>query len=449
MATNRTNPKGGARRRIHLVALVAVLALVTGLGGRGHEPAEEYEVETAADEYHEGEEEELEGRVPRNKDSKRPTVEAGFTRESYTPGEIARLMINATAREITIEIVRAGLEDAQPKANDVMDGKPVTPVRVIGAVSGHHVITVRVGEWPSGLYFVRLRASGERLGHAPFIVRPRRLGTNRVAVVLPTFTWQAYNWRDGKSWYANWRRKTAVLARPYLQRGVPPYYRRYDEPFLRWLAHTGRAVDYLGDADLDAVTTGESLAAAYSLIVFPGHHEYVTTHEYDVVERYRDLGGNLMFLSANNFFWKVTRRGNVLTKHKQWRDLGRPEASLIGVQYIGNDRGERRGPWIVRDASSSPWLFEGTGLRRGSEIAPTAGIEIDHTAPSSPRGTKVIAEIPELFGPRFTAQMTYYETPRGAKVFAAGSFTLAGFVWRPDVQRLVANAWDRLASDSR
>jgi hypothetical protein len=441
MATNRIH--------ISLVALAGAVAFATGLGTVDYEPSEEYEVETPYDEYHEGEEEELEGRVPRNKDSKRPTVEAGFTRESYSPGQTARLVINAKARSISVEIVRAGLEDAQPRANDVMDGEPVTPVRTLGAASGRRVVALRVGEWPSGLYFARLRASGERLGHAPFIVRPRRLGTSRVAVVLPTFTWQAYNWRDGQSWYANWRRKTALLARPYLQRGVPPYYRRYDEPFLRWLAHTGRAADYLGDADLDAVRSGEQLAAAYSLIVFPGHHEYVTAHEYDVVERFRDLGGNLMFLSANNFFWKVTRHGNVLRKHKQWRDLGRPEAALIGVQYIGNDRGTRRGPWIVRDASSTPWLFAGTGLVRGSELAPTAGIEIDHTAPSSPRGTKVIAEIPELFGPRFTGQMTYYETARGAKVFAAGAFTLAGFVWQPDVQTLVANLWNRLASDDR
>ena len=33
---------------------------------------------------------------------------------------------------------------------------------------------------------------------------------------------------------------------------------------------------------------------------------------------------------------------------RQWRDLGRPESSLIGVQYIGNDDGEARGAWIVR-----------------------------------------------------------------------------------------------------
>jgi hypothetical protein len=41
--------------------------------------------------------------------------------------------------------------------------------------------------------------------------------------------------------------------------------------------------------------------------------------------------------------------------------------------------------------------------------------------------------------------MTYYETARGAKVFAAGAFTLAGNVYDPAVQRFLANLWARLS----
>ena len=43
---------------------------------------------------------------------------------------------------------------------------------------------------------MRLTAPGGRVGYAPFVLRPRRLGASRVAVVLPTNTWQAYNFRD-------------------------------------------------------------------------------------------------------------------------------------------------------------------------------------------------------------------------------------------------------------
>jgi N,N-dimethylformamidase beta subunit-like, C-terminal len=180
------------------------------------------------------------------------------------------------------------------------------------------------------------------------------------------------------------------------------------------------------------------------MIVFSGHHEYVTTHEYDVVQRYRDLGGNLMFLSANNFFWKVELHGTVMTRVALWRHLGRPEAALIGVQYRGNDRGTHRGGWLVRRTQAAPWLFAGTTIRNGTRVG-DAGIEIDKRAPSSPKSLRVIAEIPNLFGPGFTAQMTYYETPAGAKVFAAGAFTLAGSVWEPQMRQLVTNVWSHLS----
>ena len=35
----------------------------------------------------------------------------------------------------------------------------------------------------------------------------------------------------------------------------------------------------------------------------------MTKRLYDLVQQYRDLGGNLLFLSANNFFRRVDRVG--------------------------------------------------------------------------------------------------------------------------------------------
>src|SRR5262249_51846253 len=162
------------------------------------------------------------------------------------------------------------------------------------------------------------------------------------------------------------------------------------------------------DGDLDGVARARQLATAYDLIVFEGHEEYVTKHEYDLVQGYRDLGGNLVFLSADNFYWEVARRGHTITRVGLSRDLGRPGAALIGVEYRANDEGVRKGPWIVRRTHGAPWLFAGTGLVSGSRLG-SGGIEIDRTAASSPRGTRVLAEIPDLYGPGLTAQMTYYE----------------------------------------
>ena len=392
-------------------------------------------------------------------------IEASFLRESYRPGDTAVVRIFGATSGLRIQAFRAGPEATHTRRRDAMNGVPVGPQQLLWTQPDGAEIPVAIGRWSSGLYFLRLSAAEGRIGFAPFVVRPERLGEHRVAVVLPTQTWEAYNFRDdnndgtGDTWYANWKIHTARLARPFLDRGVPPHYRHYDAPFLHWLARTHKQVDFLTDADLENVDDAKQLAVAYDLIVFSGHHEYVTTHEYDLIDRYRNLGSNLMFLFANDFFWRIARYGNVMERTAQWRDLGRPEAGLIGVQYRGNDRGERKGPWIVRDTTASPWLFEGTGLRRGSRFG-SGGIEIDATAPSSPVGTRVLAEIPNLYGHGVTAQMTYYETSAGAKVFAAGAFNLVESIFEPDkpvpdpsarrnaegARRMLENLWARLAT---
>jgi hypothetical protein len=66
---------------------------------------------------------------------------------------------------------------------------------------------------------------------------------------------------------------------------------------------------------------------------------------------------------------------------------------------------------------------------------------------TSPRTVEVVAEIADLLGPGRTAQMTYYETAHGARIFAAGAFTLAGHAREPSVRRLLENVWERLSTD--
>jgi hypothetical protein len=383
-------------------------------------------------------------------------IEAGFEHPSYDQGQNARLRIEADATALSVQLFRAGPERIATAARDVMHGASVSDPIPLGWGTRRdrpQLVRLRIPALASGLYFAQLTSPGGRVGYAPFVVRPPRLGTARIAVVMPTNTWQAYNFRDenadgwGDTWYAAGG-SPVRLGRAFLDRGVPPKYRAYDVSFLRWLHETGREVDYLAEDDLVRAGSGDALAAAYDLIVFPGHTEYATKKEYDVVERYRDLGGNLMFLSANNFFWQVERRGRILRKVRKFRDLGRPEAALIGAQYLANDEGLRKGFYVVRSATTAPWLWEGTGLVDGStfgELHRGFGIEIDATTRDSPRGTIVLAEVPEIYGPGYTAQMTYYETVAGAKVFAAGTLDFGGRARYRPVKRLLSNLWARLA----
>lgn len=309
-------------------------------------------------------------------------------------------------------------------------------------------IAIRV--WPSGLYFARVSSNSARVFFAPFVLRAGSTHA-RVAVVLPTYTWQAYNRRDdngdgvGDSWYDSRTVTSVLLARPFRNRGVPPYFHAYDRGFLHWLAHSGRRADFYADDDLEHFHSGYRLARTYDLIVFPGHEEYVTAHEYDLITAYRNAGGNLMFLSANNFFRKIARRGDRIYREQLWRDLGRPEAALVGVQYRDWFRNRfPNAPYIVTNIAAARWFFRGSDLYDGSRFG-SFGIEIDTTTAASPPTTHVLARLPNIFGPGETGEMSYYTTPSGAKVFAAGSINFGADAAIRPVSTLLGNLWKQLS----
>jgi hypothetical protein len=385
-------------------------------------------------------------------------VEAAFTRRSYVAGEEMELRVFADTAFLTLQFLHCGPETESSARPDEMSGVPVgEAVRIdwTGKRSARATIRVQTASWPTGVYAARLTTEDGRIGFAPFVLRPTTLGTVRQAVIVPTNTWQAYNAYDadgdgwGDTWYAGGN-LPVLLDRPYRDRGVPPRYKRYDLPFLRWFAWTAREADFLAEDDLETIASGDDLRRLYDLVVFPGHTEYVTTHEYDVIERFRDLGGRLMFLSSNNFFWRVDRSGDRLVRVRKWRELGRPEARLLGVQYRANDDGRRQGLFRVEDTAAAPWFFEGTTLVNGSTFGETVGgygIEIDATSADSPPGTKVLCRVPDLFGPGLSAEMTYYETEVGARVFSAGTLDFCGTIMADPMRRMLENLWRRMLAD--
>ena len=380
-------------------------------------------------------------------------IDAGFAQPSYAPGQRAQVTVATDARRLTFQVF-AYSGGAFPNDLDRRINAEAMTTAASVDWSSHRdapatIDIVRPGDWPSGLYFLRVSASDGRVGYAPFVLRPKTLGQHRVAVVLATQTWQAYNFEDengdgwGDSWYVTGSTHGIDLARPFLDFGLPYRFGDWDLAFLTWLQQNGKHVDFLADADLNSVASGDQLRKAYRLIVFPGHEEYTTAHEYDVVQRYRDLGGNLAFLSANNFFWQVSVDGTKMTKVAQWRNAGRPEAALVGAQYGGSNHGSVLLPFVVAGVTQAQWLFAGTGLTNGSSFG-NYGIEIDSTSSASPPGTTVLASIPNVLGNGRAAQMTYYETPAGAKVFDAGVLDFAASANDAPVSTMLQNLWARL-----
>jgi len=381
-------------------------------------------------------------------------VDAAFAVRTAKAGDTVDLFLRTDAASLTLQMMRSGLETVQTYSNNDLNGIPVgSPIEIDWRAYRSQPGAVSVPldpSWGTGIYFARLQADDGRIGFAPIVLHPPT-PSQRIAVVIPTSTWQAYNFYDengdgwGDTWYARWKTSFVDVTRPHPNRGIPYRYRSYDLQFQHWLTQTYKNVDTYGDEDIEAFASPDALRSAYDLIVFPGHTEYVTGRLYNLIGGYRDLGGNLLFLSANNFFRRIDRSGVRLKLIDEWRDLGRPEEALLGVHYIASDRGQRHAPFTVVGADVAPWAFANTGLYNGAQFG-MYGIEIDARGPASPPNVQVLATIPDLFGAGRSAEMTYYEHSSGAKVFSAGALNFGGqiMLW-PATQQLLANVWQQLA----
>lgn len=370
---------------------------------------------------------------------------------SYRPGDVAVLHVDAGPERATLQLFLVGGHEAAGASAVPWDrrlaGEAMTQPRPLARPGGGVPWVVHVplaASWPSGVYVARLSTSGGAR-YAPFVLRPRRLGSAPVLVVEPTNTWQAYNFTDADSWYLSPAVHAIDLARPYPGDGLPTQFVALGLGFLRWYWRSGFRADFVSDDDLER-GPGVRLLRRYRLIVFASHEEYVTNRVYDLIEGYRDDGGNLAFLSADNFFYRVSVSGDTMLGRARWRDLGRPEAALVGAEYVGWDEAHYPNrPYRVTDRTAARWLFAGTGLGDGSRFG-RYGIEIDERTAVSPPDTHVLAQITGEFGSGMTAEMTIYRRGR-ATVFDAGAMNFGASADWPGVSRLVANLWTHLSGE--
>ena len=108
--------------------------------------------------------------------------------------------------------------------------------------------------------------------------------------------------------------------------------------------------------------------------MFPGHTEYYEPATYDLLRRYRDEGGNLVFLQANPFYRQVRvdpERNAVVMTDYDARE-GRSDFALPGVGYDGCCFPQVRAePYVAatgRDYERVRWLFRGTGIGPGQRL---------------------------------------------------------------------------------
>lgn len=351
------------------------------------------------------------------------------------------------------------------------------------------------GAWESGVYLAKLTTEDRRRkdSYILFVVRDDAREA-RYVMLLPTSTYQAYNYWGGQSLYTgctnfsfSWecpdgRRAAPAVSfnRPYAPSSNPaaaygagagefltnvqPVHEGYgissagwDYNLLRWIEREGYDVKYIASVDLHANAAALAGAAAF---ISTGHDEYYSGAMRARLEEALAGGLNLGFFSSNQMYWQVRftdgsygreRANRVMTayrierpkclpvlsyigverltlcyrRHKDpvqepllttgmFRELGRPEAGLIGNQYTAN-------PPLsgVTVAEPHHWLFNRAAVRAGSVLKGLRGYEVNSYVPGvSPAGTVLLTQSASEDG---TSHTTYYIAPSHAQVFAVES----------------------------
>jgi hypothetical protein len=187
----------------------------------------------------------------------------------------------------------------------------------------------------------------------------------------------------------------------------------------------------------------------YAAIVFPGHTEYYEPATYDLLKRYRDGGGNLVFLQANPFYRQVRldRERNAVVMTDYDAREGRSDFALAGVGYDGCCFPRARAaPYVAapgRDYARVRWLFRGTGIGPGESFG-YAGSESDRIDPELTPREHVVAAEAIIAGKRgaINAAMVWSRAGQGSS-FATGNYSFLR-MRRSLTWRLLDNVWRKL-----
>jgi hypothetical protein len=309
---------------------------------------------------------------------------------------------------------------------------------------------------PAGLYHaVATDPAGDSF-QAPVVLRSGRPlnkpEPHTALVVWPYLTWRAYSAYDADlngipdSWYQFWRQRRVSLKGPLLRDGLEDDHQAA-LPFSRWLCARHVRTQQITDVELSRLPL--STLRKYSAVVFPGHSEYYEPATYDLLKRYRDAGGNLVFLQANPFYRQVrvdpAHNAVVMTDYDARK--GRSDFALAGVGYDGCCFPKARAvPYVAaagKDYERVRWLFRGTGIGPGQAFG-VAASESDRVDPGLSPRDHVIAAQALIRGKRgvIHAAMTWSRAGRG-QVFATGNYTFLR-MGRAITYKLLDNVWAKL-----
>jgi hypothetical protein len=432
-------------------------------------------------------------RVRSDKDGFRsPWIEGYCSRQSALAGETIDIMVSTNPpRPFKIEFFRMGYYGGRG-ARQVHEVGPLPgitqPTPEPGVKDLHECrwqtsTTLAIpSDWVSGVYLGRMTTMPEDAdepywqSYVVFIVRDDR--ASDILFQCSDNTWQAYNrWPNHYSIYTHPKGNQGPWSQVSFDR---PYGREaqhegvvndpltvgsgeflpFEFPLAYWLEQHGHDVSYCSNSDMMTPTRG----LKSKLFISIGHDEYWDIRQFRSVEKMRDEGVSLMFLSGNSVCWvtpmtpssdgreqRIMFRGgpyggqneyalNRLKNHGPFPEHGPDEGLLIGARNVEPVNGG--GDWTC--VKPEHWIFAGTGMKQGERIPGLIGWEY-HGQPADIPGLEVVGAGTAWVGgvkpQQWTA--TVYPGPKGNIIFNAASIFWAQGLSTPPGHVLPWSHWSR------
>jgi hypothetical protein len=303
--------------------------------------------------------------------------------------------------------------------------------------------------WASGYYLVEAVLARGGVATAFFVLREGEAERgSQILVQVPVNTWQAYNTWGGTSLYDSYAGPRGIAAsfdRPLGRLAQSPMW--WEIQFVRFLEREGYDVSYQTDVDTDR---DPASLLRHRVVIVAGHDEYWSGAMRDGFEDALAAGTNLAFLGSNDGYWQVRYADGgqtiisakslydpnpvVREKTAMFREIGRPECMLMGVQHAWFATLPHPLDYV---ATGTDTWFARTGFHAGDIVNGVVGREHDVLNPYP--DSCIHPGLSVLFhydggGIDQDADAVRFTAPSGARVFASGAQQFAWGLddWRSD-----------------
>lgn len=362
-------------------------------------------------------------------------------------------------------------------------------------------------ETKSGWYVLRVENERFQKNTSIFITPKTKQVKKKVAILLSTNTWNAYNHWGGQSLYSKNKAQTIsfnrpqLLADPFIQNTYPNqqlYYQaaNIDRPLAQLLYDNQIEFDVY---PIDEIHRSTERLLKYQTLILSTHPEYWTAHMLHNLNTVLDSGRNLINLGGNTAAWhsyldfanrelRVDKKEENLWRLKDstgLRPFGLEETAygfhsfgpyqvLADTSFLwegmnigkGDFFGEYSETYDYAYAYSGKWELLLSLFRKGT-LGAASGMELDKVYPGTPnnwislaRGYNQqwdgagkilrIADAKQLSEEPRGADMGYYRHPGGGIVFQTGSLAFCGAIpYDEKIRQIILNVVRKMEDDGR